>query len=103
MRDRRRILDAILVMAGLLVALYVAALLLGGGENRRIPETAEIEETLLGDPDADVIEAACPDDPLTEAGDTLTCDVTLADGSTRRVMVELLNEDGWLTLQDLDD
>lgn len=42
-------------------------------------------------------DATCPGDVPRRGGTTFTCMVTLEDGTTAEVEVEVLNDDGWLS------
>ncbi len=103
MQVRRSVaIDLLIALLVGLVVVFVAAGFLGGGDvNRLIPDTDKIERGLVeGDlGDDDVVGAACPHEGLKASGDNMECRVTLADGSERRVRVELLNDEGWLSFE----
>jgi hypothetical protein len=103
-RSRGRVLDGVLIVFVLAVVGAVAMIAFTEDQNTFLPDAQAVEDRLVGElDDSEVVAAECPEVALNEVGDSVTCAVTLADGTERRARVEVINDDGWTATTLLDD
>ena len=85
-----------------IVAVFAAAgalFLMSDGVGRTLDGDSIAEGIASGvaEETGEAADATCPEDVPRLGGTTFTCVVTLADGTTADVEVEVLNDDGWLS------
>jgi hypothetical protein len=94
----------VLIVFVLAVVGVVAMIALTEDQNTFLPDAQAVEDVLVGElGDSEVVAAECPEVALNEVGDSVTCAVTLADGTERRAQLEIINDEGWTTTTLLDN